>query len=613
MKKLLLTLTIIGSAFTVLTANAVQWGDKLLLTAKLTGSQEVPAVSTNALGVGSFLLNAAHDSLCVNVTFTGLTTAVTGAHIHIGEIGVSGPVIKDLSTIVSGNSIKTVITGADLSTHLKEYLAGQLYINVHTNAHPDGEIRGQILLETDWTFVSNLDASQIVPPTTATANGLGVFCVSQDSSKIKFTIVTQGASGAITEARLNYGAFGKNGKSALNLTSYISGNSITGVINDTTGALIDSLFASKIYLDLSTTLHPSGGELRGQLIHERRYLYFDANINGQEEVPIITTTAKGVAVLKLNTTFDTLWYDIVANGLTGAITGANLHVGNPGSTGNIELNIVGGLVGNRITGKVTGSALTKNLTNKLFKGQLYINLQTLANGTGEIRGQIYRAARQGYALNLTGTQENPPVSTLAHGSGIVSIGKDTSVHFMILVNGLQATGINFHNQIAGQNGNAIFNLKPYYSNNGAFGYWKITDSVPFTTNIANGFYKDSIYTNVTTAANPNGEIRGQFTKNGECYKDSETGIKENKHTLNGISLYPNPSADVLNISFNSSLQSKVNVAVIDVLGKQVYTENYTAQNGNNLHTITVTNLKSGFYFVRIQNENGQAVERFIKK
>jgi hypothetical protein len=611
MKKLLLT--IIGSAFTVLAANAAQWGDKLLLSAKLTGSQEVPAVSTNALGVGSFLLNAAHDSLCVNVTFTGLTTAVTGAHIHIGEIGVSGPVLKDLSTLVIGNSIKTVITGADLSTHLKEYLAGQLYINVHTNAHPDGEIRGQILLETDWTFVSNLDASQIVPPTTATANGLGVFCVSQDSSKIKFTIVTQGASGAITEARLNYGAFGKNGKLAFNLTPYISGNAISGVINDTTGALMDSLFKSNVYLDLSTTLHPSGGELRGQLIHERKYLYFDANINGQEEVPVINTTARGVAVLKLNATYDTVWYDIVANGLTGAITGANLNIGNPGTSGNIAVNIVGGLVGNRITGNITGAALTKNLINKLLRGQLYINIQTLANGTGEIRGQIYRAARQGYALNLTGAQENPPVSTLAQGSGIVSVGKDTSVHFMILVNGLQATGINFHNQIAGQNGNAIFNLKPYYLKNGAFGYWKANDSIPFTANIANRFYTDSIYANVTTAANPTGEIRGQFTKNGECYKDSETGIKESKQSLNGISLYPNPSTDILNISFNSALQSKVSIAVVDVLGKQVYTENYTAQNGNNLHSITVSNLKSGFYFVRIQNENGQTVERFIKK
>jgi hypothetical protein len=612
MKKLLLT--IIGSAFSVLAANAaVRWGDKLILTAKLTGSQEVPAVSTNGLGVGSFLLNAAHDSLCVNVTFTGLTTAVTGAHIHSGEIGVAGPVIKDLSTVVSGNTIKTIITGTDLSTHLKEYLAGQLYINVHTNAHPDGEIRGQILLETDWTFVSNLDASQIVPPSSSTGNGLGVFCVSQDSSKIKFTIITQGASGAITEARLNYGAFGQNGKLALNLTPSISGNAITGIINDTTGALVDSLFASKVYLDLSTALHPSGGEMRGQLIHERKYLYFDANLNGQEEVPVINTTARGVAVLKLNATYDTLWYDIASNGLTGAITGANLHIGNPGSTGNIAVNIIGGLVGSRITGTVAGTNLSKSLIRNLLKGQLYINLQTLANGTGEIRGQIHRAVRQGYILNLTGAQENPPVSTLAQGSGIVSIGKDTSVHFMILVNGLQATGINFHNQIAGQNGNSIFNLKPYYLNNGAFGYWKVNDTVPFTANIANAFYTDSIYANVTTAANPSGEIRGQFTKNGECYKDSETGIKDNKQAANNIYLYPNPSSDILNISFNSTQQSKVNLMVIDVLGKQVYTENYTTQGGNNLHSIHVGNLKSGIYFVKIQNENGQTIERFIKE
>ncbi|HSH66350.1 MAG TPA: CHRD domain-containing protein, partial [Bacteroidia bacterium] len=306
MKKLLFT--IITTALTSYAAIAVQLGNRLLLTAKLNGAQESPAVTTNAIGVGSFLLNAAHDSLCVDVTVTGLSGPITGAHIHTGTTGISGPVLKDLSTFVNGNSIKTVIYGTDLSSHLSEYLNGGLYINVHTNAHTDGEIRGQILLETDWSFVSSLDGAQLIPSSNTAAYGLGIFTLSKDSSKIKYNIIVEGASGALTEARLNYGVKGVNGPEAINITSAINGNAISGVITSPTKALIDSLIQSKVYIDLGTTMHPNGTELRGQLNNEKDYLYFDALLNGQQEVPVITTAALGVASIKLSTAFDTLWY-----------------------------------------------------------------------------------------------------------------------------------------------------------------------------------------------------------------------------------------------------------------------------------------------------------------
>lgn len=613
MKKLLLT--IICSALTVVTASAIQLGDRLLLTAKLTGDQESPAVTTNALGVGSFLLNAAHDSLCVDVTVTGLSSAITGAHIHTGAVGVSGPVLKDLSTFINGNTIKTVIYGADLSAHLKEYLTGELYINVHTSSHADGEIRGQIYLETDWSFVSFLDGSQIVPSSNTAAYGLGVFNLSKDSSKIKYNIIVQGVSGALTEARLNYGAKGLNGALAASLTTSINGNAISGVLTNPSPALIDSLRKSKVYIDLSTTLHPLGTELRGQLINESKYLYFDASLNGQQEVPVITTAALGVASIKLNATYDTLWYDVVTNGLSGTITGAHFHLGAPGVSGPVQVDIIAGLVGNKITGKIFGTSLTADFVKNLLKGNLYINLHTALNINGEIRGQVYRVARQGYTIDLNGAQEVPAVTTNAKGTGIVSINRDgDNAHFMIVADGLTAIAGHFHKQVVGQSGGVIFDLEPYYLNGGAFGYWKAGSTTPFTAAIANAFDTDSIYANVHTVANPNGEIRGQVIKRGTCFKDISTGIADEKAAaVNKIVLYPNPSSDLINISFNSTIQSTVSFEIVDVLGKQVYAENFTAQVGNNLHSVFINKLKNGLYFVKIQNENGQTIERFVKK
>ncbi|MBF0552163.1 MAG: CHRD domain-containing protein [Deltaproteobacteria bacterium] len=75
------------------------------------------------------------------VTITGLTN-VTGAHIHSGAVGVNGPIIVPL--VIDGQSI-TVPAGAGLTdSQFNSFMNGGLYLNVHTSAFPDGEIRGQI-------------------------------------------------------------------------------------------------------------------------------------------------------------------------------------------------------------------------------------------------------------------------------------------------------------------------------------------------------------------------------------------------------------------------------------------------------------------------------------
>lgn len=612
MKKLLFT--IIGSAFTVVSANAFQLGDKLLLAAKLTGDQEVPAVVTPAIGVGSFLLNGSHDSICINVTFTGLSSTVTGAHIRSGAPGTIGTIIKDLAPSLNGNTIKTVLYGTDVSAHLKEYLSGQLYINVLTNNNKDGEIRGQIQLETDWNFIAKLDGSQLVPATNTTAYGLAAFNLSKDSSKIYYTLVTEGVSGVLTQARLNFGAFGKNGALALDITNGISGKFASGTIDLPSPSLIDSLRTGKVYIDLGTVLHPNGTELRGQLINNSKFLYFNAVLNGQQEVPSVPTAAVGIADIRLNTNLDTLWYDVVNTGLSGPITNAHLHAGAPGVAGSVVIDILPGLVGNRIIGIITGSALNKNFIAQLLRGDLYVNLHTAIHPNGEIRGQVYRVARQGYTINLNGQQEVPPVTTNAKGSGIVSINREgDNAHFMIVVDGLVATAGHFHKQVAGQSGDPIFDLAPYYINGGAFGYWKASNNAfPFNPKTVNAFHTDSVYVNIHTAANPNGEIRGQVIKRGECFNDIPIGIDENKTSATGIVLYPNPSSDLLNISFTAVKQSAVNLEIIDVLGKQVHAENFTAQTGNNLRSIFVNKLKNGLYMVKVQIGTELIIERFVK-
>lgn len=107
---------------------------------KLSGDQEAPASKSTATGTGS--INVGSDGAVTgSVTTTGMTG--TAAHIHHAPPGKSGPVVVPMEK--SGDNTWKVQAGAKLTPdQLKAYQAGELYVNVHSAANKDGEIRGQI-------------------------------------------------------------------------------------------------------------------------------------------------------------------------------------------------------------------------------------------------------------------------------------------------------------------------------------------------------------------------------------------------------------------------------------------------------------------------------------
>lgn len=107
---------------------------------KLSGAEEVPAVLTSATGQGK--INVAADK---SVSGSISTRDVNGsaAHIHLGAAGKTGPVVITLDKIA--DRVWGVPSDARLTdAQYKSYEAGDLYVNVHSDKHKDGEIRGQI-------------------------------------------------------------------------------------------------------------------------------------------------------------------------------------------------------------------------------------------------------------------------------------------------------------------------------------------------------------------------------------------------------------------------------------------------------------------------------------
>jgi len=105
----------------------------------LTGAEEVPPVSTQAKGSGSFRV-ADDGTVTGSVTTEGMQGMM--AHIHQGAKGANGPVIVPLT---KNGDTYSVPEGRKLTPAQMEALkAGNLYVNVHSPSHKGGEIRAQL-------------------------------------------------------------------------------------------------------------------------------------------------------------------------------------------------------------------------------------------------------------------------------------------------------------------------------------------------------------------------------------------------------------------------------------------------------------------------------------
>ena len=106
----------------------------------LSGASEVPPVSTGASGTANVSV-AADCSVKAEVTVTGMTA--TAAHIHQGPAGANGPVIVPFNK--TGDNRFAAADGAKMNeAQCAAYRKGETYVNVHSAAHPPGEVRAQL-------------------------------------------------------------------------------------------------------------------------------------------------------------------------------------------------------------------------------------------------------------------------------------------------------------------------------------------------------------------------------------------------------------------------------------------------------------------------------------
>ncbi len=232
----------------------------------LSAEQEAPPVDAElATGEGNLTIDRASGAISGSVAVSDLSGEAQGAHIHTGLGGINGSVLITLT----GNDDRSVWTvpadsvlDAESLTALSE---GALYLNVHTIANPNGEMRGQIIPDGILFEDSELSGEEEVPPVVTEASGVGVSTVNSESGAISATLFITDLDEA-TMAHIHTGAEGENGGVIITLEQDAENPGIwrTPVPSTLTEEQIDAFEGEALYFNVHSNAN-TGGEIRGQL------------------------------------------------------------------------------------------------------------------------------------------------------------------------------------------------------------------------------------------------------------------------------------------------------------------------------------------------------------
>ncbi len=250
-----------------------------LFTATLTGSAEVPAVTSNAAGTAVVIVDPATLAAKISLVTSDLTGTV--AHVHAAAKGVAGPIVLTLNETTAGSGIWTA-TATLTATQMTTLKAGNYYVNVHSAAFPDGEIRGQLLAQLPKSgvslatasspaanpnkpvfFTNILSGSLTVPAISSTAKAASIAVYRPQTKSLTSIIISSGING--TAASVRQAVAGSNGPLVASLVQTATGSGIWSKLSTLTDAQITALNAGGLYDEITSTAFPAG-ELRGQII-----------------------------------------------------------------------------------------------------------------------------------------------------------------------------------------------------------------------------------------------------------------------------------------------------------------------------------------------------------
>ena len=133
---------LVGVAVSAALAVAPARAETMSFRAELNGASEVPPTTSQGTGDLTATYDTASKVLAWRGAVSGLTGNATAAHFHgPAEPGKNAGVLVPAPGVTTGPFEGSATLTDDQARAL---VAGQTYFNVHTAAHPSGEVRGQV-------------------------------------------------------------------------------------------------------------------------------------------------------------------------------------------------------------------------------------------------------------------------------------------------------------------------------------------------------------------------------------------------------------------------------------------------------------------------------------
>ncbi len=545
---------------------------QVLLTASLDGSQA--GTASPGLGTAYAISSPDNESLTYQVTVSNLIGTITAAHFHIMPSEI---IVEPIS--FTGNTATG--TWSSIPDSLLSYFAaGRVYINIHTTNAPGGEIRG-FLTPHQFGFSVSLDGSQAGTGSAGRGTGYVTWNDTSTTADFDYGFTVEGLTSPISAAHFHILPTG-----TIIEPIPLTDSSVVDSWQLSSESFLPSLLKGSIYVLVHTSNFP-GGEIRGT-VSPVGQLVFSAALDSVEigtNTPA-TGTAWGIIA---GPDYSSMMYQATYGNLTGTFSAAHFH-----NTGGIVEPIT--FTGNTVAG--TWSSLTDQDLQDLLQDRIYLNIHSSTNPGGEIRGTMYL-----WDGTFIASMDGPKASTTSAATGTAWLrlwGPDTA-EYRGTVEGLSGaiSAAHFHVLPGGAIAQPVS-----FADGTTKGLWVLPDS------IRGKLIGEDVYLNVHTGAFPGGEIRGEFTFNGNTITAVER-ISEQVPGAFGLEQnYPNPFNPSTTIAFDLPQGADVSLKVFNLLGQEVAVVlNDFRSAGSYRVEFDARTLPSGVYFYTLSTERGQSMTR----
>lgn len=568
----------------------------LVFHAEMSGSEAIPSVNTDGKGLISFIFTPDRTKVTVSGMLVNLDGPVTAATIRLGITGQTGGILLDFFPLISGRHIR-----GDLDVPpalLQNLLLNGVYAEVRTSAHPNGEIRGQFVCETDLDYEALLTGADMNPPTNSSAIAFGGLHFPLGSEDLVYAFTVRDLSSPITGVEI------VEGTSTSTYMNNMAGGLIQGLLEIDTlePEFLRKATENRFEVIIKTVNFPNG-EIKGHLYHVG-YFGSVAPINGIQQVPqpIPPTQGFGFSSTVHNGTMDSLTTTAFINKIIP--TSVKIYVGDPGMVGTelvtLDTTDIPGLYRKKY-------AITPGQLTNFAQNRLYANVSTTAFPNGEIRGFMKNTLRKAYAFDLCGVQMVPPTSSDALGIAVASVDQaNCYLNYKMITDGLASVPVD-----------AYFATAPLGANGIAF------HGLPNTAPIIAGSHEimaaqgpiieaSGTYVQIGTMGNPNGEIRGQVRRGYSCPEVVSVSTLEQ---VQGVRVSPVPFQEYMSVELESKAAFEGRLILHDMMGIPVLVQKVPVQVGAQTVRLITGQLPVGMYTLSLEipSENSAILLKKVLK